>query len=130
EKRPNLVYDIVNPNNGEVIKATRKAWRSDRAVWDEHVASNRVWWGMDGKAKMPSIKRFLSEVKQGITPINFFDHQFAGHTDTANQEIKDLFGDKLFDTPKPSLLIQRILELATDTDSIVLDSFAGSGTTA
>lgn len=130
EKRPNLVYDIVNPNTGEIIRATRKAWRSDRAVWEEHVACNRVWWGVDGKARMPNIKRFLSEVKQGITPINFFDYQFAGHTDTANREIKELFGEKLFDTPKPSLLIQRILELATDRDSIILDSFAGSGTTA
>jgi site-specific DNA-methyltransferase (adenine-specific)/adenine-specific DNA-methyltransferase len=65
-----------------------------------------------------------------MPPINFWDHKFAAHTDIANQELKDLFGEKSFPTPKPSLLVQRILQIATDKGSLILDSFAGSGTTA
>jgi adenine specific DNA methylase Mod len=67
-----------------------------------------------------------------MTPINYWDHKFAGHTDQANAEIKQLFGDKVFDTPKPTLLIQRMIELATEPDenAVVLDFFAGSCTTA
>lgn len=130
EARPNLCYEITNPNTGESIFPTSKAWRSSKESWEKMIEENRVWWGRDGKSKSPSIKRFLTEVKQGIAPINFWSYEFAGHTDAANLEIKQLFGKKLFDTPKPTQLIERILEVATDKDSIVLDSFAGSGTTA
>ncbi len=130
EKRPNLAYEITNPNTGEKINSDKKAWRSEKAVFERLLAEDRIWWGKDGKSKSPNVKRFLSEVKQGITPINFWDYQFAGHTDIANTEIKDIFGDKIFDTPKPSTLLKRILQIASDPDSIILDSFAGSGTTA
>jgi adenine-specific DNA-methyltransferase len=64
-----------------------------------------------------------------MTPINFWSHQYAAHTDQANREIKELFGDKVFDTPKPVLLVQRMLEHGTNGDDIVLDFFAGTGTT-
>jgi site-specific DNA-methyltransferase (adenine-specific)/adenine-specific DNA-methyltransferase len=64
-----------------------------------------------------------------MPPINFWDYGFAGHTDIANAEIKTLFGEKVFDTPKPSQLIARVIEHAADKDSLILDSFAGSGTT-
>jgi adenine-specific DNA-methyltransferase len=78
------------------------------------------------------MKVFLSEVKQGMTPITFWDHEFAGHTDDANAEIKALFGEKVFDTPKPSTLIQRVWQHGTDNDvtDYVMDFFAGSGTAA
>lgn len=132
EQRPNLAYTIVNPNTNEKIHPQRKAWRSSKEVFEKYSVENRVWWGTDGKSKNPGIKRFLSEVKQGITPINFWSHDFAGHTDLANNEIKTLFDDKVFDTPKPSTLIQRMVEIATEPldDDIILDFFAGSGTTA
>jgi adenine-specific DNA-methyltransferase len=91
-----------------------------------------VWWGKAGESEVPSIKRFLNEVREGMTPINFWDYEFAGHTDSANQELKELFGDKVFDTPKPKRLIKRMIQLAATAhdDCIVLDFFAGSGTTA
>ena len=132
EQRPNLAYTIVNPNTNEKIFPQRKAWRSSKEVFEKYSIENRVWWGVDGKSKNPGIKRFLSEVKQGITPINFWSHDFAGHTDQANAEIKTIFDDKIFDTPKPSTLIQRMVEIATESldEDIVLDFFAGSGTTA
>jgi adenine-specific DNA-methyltransferase len=131
EQRPNLAYKIQHPVTKEMIIPEKKAWRSSKEVFERYVSENRVWWGSDGKGKTPGIKRFLSEVKQGMTPINFWDHEFAGHTDLANREMNELFGDKVFDTPKPTLLIQRMLELATSAsdEDIVLDFFAGSGTT-
>jgi adenine-specific DNA-methyltransferase len=130
EERPNLVYPISHPS-GRKITPVKKAWRSEEAVWNKLVAENRIWWGKEGDSDIPNVKRFLSEVRQGMTPINFWDHEFAGHTDIANQEIKELFGDKVFDTPKPTKLIQRMMEVAfsADDDAIVLDFFAGSGST-
>lgn len=132
EERPNLVYPIIHPRTGETIIPKRKAWRSEEAVWKKLVAENRIWWGKGLESETPNIKRFLSEVRQGMTPINFWDYEFAGHTDSANQEIKVLFEDKVFDTPKPTKLIQRMIETASSAESecIVLDFFAGSGTTA
>ena len=129
-ERPNLVYDIVQPNTGEILQAMRKAWRASRETYEQYLSENRLYWGRDGKARTPTIKRFLSEVRDGMPPINFWDHRFAAHTDIANQELKDIFDDKSFPTPKPSQLIQRVLQVATDRDSLILDSFAGSGTTA
>lgn len=131
EERPNLAYTIVNPSTGERITPKRKAWRSSEEVFNRHLKENRVWWGKDGSSSVPNIKRFLSEVRQGMTPINLWTHEYAGHTDQANAEIKAIFGDKVFDTPKPVQLIQRMLELSTDPNDsqIVLDFFAGSGTT-
>jgi adenine-specific DNA-methyltransferase len=129
EERPNLAYEITHPS-GRTIRPKRKAWRSEESVWKRLLAENRVWWGKAGESEAPSIKRFLSEVKEGMTPINFWSYEFAGHTDSANQELKELFGDKVFDTPKPTQLIKRMIQLAgANDDCIVLDFFAGSGTT-
>ena len=77
---------------------------------------------------MPSIKMFLSEARN-ITPVNFWDHEYAGNTDDGTKDLKDLFEVKVFDNPKPKQLIQRVLEHGSQKDSIVLDFFAGSGTT-
>jgi len=131
EERPNLAYEIVHPS-GRVIRPKRKAWRSEESVWKRLVQEKRVWWGKEGDSEIPNIKRFLNEVRQGMTPINFWSYEFAGHTDSANQELKDLFGDKVFDTPKPTRLVQRMIQLADagEEECTVLDFFAGSGTTA
>lgn len=129
-QRPNLCYEIKNPFTQEILVPKRKAWRSSKAVFEKYVEDKLVWWGIDGTASSPSIKKFLSEARSGMTPINFWSHEFAGNTDIANREIKELFVDSVFDTPKPTLLIKRMLELATDGSDIVMDFFAGSGTTA
>ena len=130
EERPNLVYTITQPNTGEKIEPRRKAWRASRERFEQYVSENRIWWGANGKSSIPNIKRFLNEVSDGMTPISFWSHEFAGNTDDANNELKTIFGDKSFSTPKPVQLIKRVLEVATDEDSLILDSFAGSGTTA
>lgn len=130
DKRPNLCYPITNPNTGKAVMPSTKAWRNDKETFDKLASEGRLWWGVNGDREVPDIKSFLSEVKQGLTPINFWGYDFAGHTDQANEELKQLFGEKVFDTPKPVQLIQRVIEHATSNDSLVLDSFAGSGTTA
>ncbi|KPN77914.1 MULTISPECIES: site-specific DNA-methyltransferase [Gammaproteobacteria] len=130
EKRPNLCYDITNPNTGEVIKNTKKAWKYDRETHRKHIEEKRIWWGINGTNTTPAVKLFLSEVRDGMTPHNWWPHEDVGHTDEAKKEIIQLFGRKdVFDTPKPERLIQRILTIATNPGDLVLDSFAGSGTT-
>jgi len=130
EKRKNLCYDIINPNTGAVITNTKKAWKYDPNTHKRHVEENRIWWGKDGANTVPALKLFLSEVRDGMTPHNWWPHEEVGHTDEAKKEMIGLYGARdVFDTPKPERLIQRILEIATNSGDLVLDSFAGSGTT-
>lgn len=129
--RPNLCYDIINPHTKQVIKNTKKAWKYDPNTHKIHVAENRIWWGLDGKNTAPALKLFLSEVRDGMTPHNWWSFQDVGHTDEAKKESNALFGtDEVFSTPKPERLIQRVLEIASNPGDIVLDSFLGSGTTS
>ncbi|MCK9418145.1 MAG: site-specific DNA-methyltransferase [Nitrospirae bacterium] len=130
EKRRNLCYDIVNPNTGDVVKNTKKAWKYDPDTHRRHIEENRIWWGRDGRNTVPAVKLFLSEVRDGMTPHNWWPHEEVGHTDEAKKEMIGLYGARdVFDTPKPERLIQRVLEISTNPGDLVLDSFAGSGTT-
>ncbi len=130
EQRPNLVYDIKNPVTGEVVRNRVKAWKYDPETHALHVEEKRLWWGLKGENTVPALKLFLSEVRDGMTPHNWWPHSEVGHTDEAKKESIALFGpDKVFDTPKPERLLQRIISLASLPGDIVLDSFAGSGTT-
>lgn len=128
-QRPNLCYPITNPNTGETTYNTDHAWRRAKEVFVQLQAEKKLYWGIDGKSKVPSIKMFLSEAR-GLTPINFWDHEYAGNTDNGSTELFDLMKTKVFDFPKPVKLIKRVLEHASDKDSIVLDFFSGSATTA
>ncbi len=129
-QRPNLVYNIENPFTGEVVKNKVKAWKYELDTNRKHVAENRLWWGLQGENSVPALKLFLSEVRDGMTPHNWWPHSEVGHTDEAKKESISLFGaDKSFSTPKPERLLQRIFQLATQPGDLVLDSFAGSGTT-
>lgn len=130
EKRPNLCYDIINPNTGTVIKNTKKAWKYDPTTHQRHVDEKRIWWGRDGGNSVPALKLFLSEVRDGMTPHNWWSYEDVGHTDESKKEMIGLYGPRdVFDTPKPERLLKRILEIATNEGDLVLDSFAGSGTT-
>jgi adenine-specific DNA-methyltransferase len=93
-------------------------------------AGNEIWFG-DGLDSTPSRKSFLSEVKDGVTPVTIWPYQEVGHNHEANSEVKGLMGEGVFDNPKPTRLVRRMLDLATDPQSedIVLDFFAGAGTT-
>lgn len=129
-QRPNLVYDIENPMTGEIVKNRVKAWKYDRQTHAVHVEEKRLWWGLSGENSVPALKLFLSEVRDGMTPHNWWPHAEVGHTDEAKKESIALFGaSEVFDTPKPERLIHRIIQLATNPGDLVLDSFGGSGTT-
>jgi adenine-specific DNA-methyltransferase len=131
EQRPNLTYEIVNPNTGAVVRNTKKAWKYTKEVHERHAEEKRIWWGKDGKSTVPALKLFLSEVRDGMTPHNWWPHEEVGHTDEAKKEMIGLFGPRnVFDTPKPERLMHRILSIATNPGDLVLDSFLGSGTAA
>ncbi|MEZ0542703.1 site-specific DNA-methyltransferase [Fibrella arboris] len=124
-------YPIKTPS-GRIIEGPPKGnyWRySEEKLWDLH-NDNRIWWGKNGNG-VPAIKRFLSEVQGGIVPQTLWFYNDVGHTQDAKKEVNKVLHDvETFATPKPSKLIERILQLAAGENDIVLDSFAGSGTTA
>ena len=123
-------YSITTPS-GREIKGPPGGnyWRvSEEKFWKLN-ADNRIWWGKTGGA-IPQIKRFLSEVKQGMTPQTIWSYEDVGHTQAAKKEILELFDKDVFLTPKPERLIERVLHVATNPGDLVLDSFLGSGTTA
>lgn len=128
DQRPNLCYPIQNPNTGAITNPTTNAWRRSQDEFRKLQAEGKLYWGKDGTSPVPSIKMFLSEARN-ITPVNFWDHEYAGNTDDGTKDLKELFEAKVFDNPKPKQLIQRVLEHGAQQDSIVLDFFAGSGTT-
>jgi len=126
-------YEIVCPS-GRVIPRppTGMYWRVSKEKFHELNADNRIWWGKDGSA-IPQIKRFLSEVKQGVVPQTMWFYGDVGHTQDAKKELVSVMNfadsESVFITPKPTQLIERILQIATNPGDLVLDSFAGSGTT-
>lgn len=123
------IYPIKTPA-GRVITGppNKNFWRVEEEKFWSLDRDKRIWWGKDGSA-IPQIKRFLSEVKEGVTPQTFWPHEDVGHTQEAKQESISLFGDQAFATPKPERLLQRVVSIATNPGDLVLDSFAGSGTT-
>ncbi|MBQ3627129.1 MAG: site-specific DNA-methyltransferase, partial [Synergistaceae bacterium] len=124
------VYEITTPSGRKVLPPKGYCWRLDQETFQAYVADNRIWFGEDGN-NVPRIKRFLSEVKQGITPMTIWKYTDVGHSQDATKALKTIFdGQAVFSYPKPVDLIKRCLELYTDKNSIILDSFAGSGTTA
>ena len=129
EQRPNLCYPISNPNTGSTATPTTNAWRRSKEEFARLQNEGLLYWGADGSSPVPSIKMFLTEAR-GLTPINFWEHTYAGNTDDGTRDVSSLFGSKVFDNPKPVQLMKRILEHATTSDSIILDFFAGSGSMA
>ncbi len=132
EDRPNLVYAITNPHTGKEILPTKKAWKFAKETYEGHAADGRLWWGQQGTNSVPALKLFLSEVRDGLIPHNWWPHEEVGHTDEAKKELDKLFGGSSpFDTPKPLRLLNRMFEIGDlAEDDLVLDFFAGSGTTA
>lgn len=134
EERPNLYYPIINPNTDEEVWPEKTAvWRYSKERHEENVENDLVYWGKDGKGK-PGFKRYRHMLKGGggTVPSTWWPHEFASHTDEAKKSLREILGDGAteFFTPKPVKLLERILEISTDENSIILDSFAGSGTTA
>lgn len=123
------VYEITTPSGRKVMPPEGYCWRLSKERFKEYVADNRIWFGKDGN-NTPRIKRFLSEVRQGVVATTLWLRDEVGDNQEAKREIKAFNFDTVFDTPKPERLIKRILTLASNEGDYVLDSFLGSGTTA
>lgn len=126
--RPNQMYEIVAPNGNVHTPPSGTCWKVIEPEYQKLVTDNRVYFGKDGNG-VPRRKEFLEKAK-GLVPWTWWPHEEVGHNDEAKREIHALFGkDNVFDTPKPERLLNRIIEIATSPGDLVLDSFAGSGTT-
>lgn len=124
------VYEIIAPSGRVILPPSGYCWRLDEKTFNQYKVDNRIWFGEDGN-NVPRIKRFLSEVKQGITPMTVWKYTEVGHSQDAAQKLKKLFdGKALFDYPKSVELIKRCVQLYSNEDSIILDFFSGSATTA
>lgn len=127
--RPNQMYEIVSPAGVVHLPPEGRCWSTIEPEFNKHLEAGRIYFGKDGKSQ-PNIIRYLSDV-EGIVPWTWWPHEEVGHTDEARKEIQDILETQTaFNTPKPVRLIERILRIATQPDDMILDFFAGSGTTA
>ena len=126
--RPNQMYTIRTPGGVEYTPPTGTCWKNVESVFLKLVQEGRMWFGKDGKG-MPRRKTYLEE-SEGQTPWTWWPNSEVGHNQEAKKEVNDIFGsENTFDTPKPERLLHRIIHIATNPGDLVLDSFAGSGTT-
>jgi site-specific DNA-methyltransferase (adenine-specific)/adenine-specific DNA-methyltransferase len=128
EHRDRDFYGIVTPSGKTVFPAKGRSWSRPVEEIERLRADNRLWFGVKGDA-IPSLKRFISEVKDGVVPTTILGRDECGDNQESKQELKEIGMATLFATPKPTRLIERILQIATNPGDLVLDSFAGSGTT-
>lgn len=123
-------YDLTAPNGRKHSLPNGRCWVYTQEAFQKLIADNRIWFGNDGN-NVPAVKRFLSEVKQGTACQTIWKYDEVGHSQEGKKELNRLFPEaSVFETPKPVRLLKRVLQLATSKDAVVLDFFAGSGTTA
>lgn len=134
DQRPNLTYPLTNPITGQQVVHPTNAWKYERKTYEEHVRDNKLYWGKNGENTYPRLKKFLSEMEGGMVPVDLWNYEDSGSTDIASKELEKLLGRQIFDFPKPKELIKRILSLIingdNNEDSLILDFFSGSATTA
>lgn len=125
------IYPITTPSGRIVEPPAGRSWRLSQKAFRERLQDNRIWFGKNGDA-VPSMKRFKSELrKTGVTPMTIWKYKEVGHSQSATQELQYLMGGKkYFAYPKPVKLIQRAIQLYSHSDSVIMDFFAGSATTA
>lgn len=133
EERPNLCYKINNPITGKTVEHPTNAWKYEYSTYLQHLSDNKLYWGQDGNNTYPRLKKFLSEMDGGMVPSNFWKREDVGTTDQASADLEELIGRGIFPFPKPVQLVQKAISYFIngneDKDCIVLDFFAGSGTT-
>ena len=119
-------YTLHSPNGKTHTPPDGRCWLYTQPVMEKMIADNRIWFGTDGN-NVPAVKRFLSEVKQGVACQTIWTYEEVGHSQEGKRELKSLFPEGIpFDTPKPVRLMQRILNVASEEDSLILDFFSGS----
>lgn len=128
DKRRNLVYPIESPG-GRLIEHPTHAWKYDMNTHKRHVEDNLLWWGVEGENSYPRLKKF-KDTLNGMVPVDLWNYEETGTTDEGSKILAEIIGGNQFDNPKPPRLIERCLGFLDDSDAIILDSFAGSGTTA
>ena len=130
EERPNLSYAITNPITGATVEHPTNAWKYSREQYEKLQSENRLYWGKDGGNSYPRIKRFLSELEDGVVPINLWYYKETATLDEGTKLVDSILGKDVFDYPKPIQLIQRMIRMATSPNDIIFDFFSGSSTTA
>ncbi|MDH4388781.1 MAG: site-specific DNA-methyltransferase [Fimbriimonas sp.] len=129
EERPSLFYPLNRPDGTEVWPSETAVWAYSKDASAVHVAEDRIYWGANSTGQ-PRLKVFLSEVR-GVVPRSVWSYSDSGHTQMATQELRQLMGSVEFATPKPLQLLSKVISIAASKpEAIILDSFAGSGTTA
>lgn len=125
------LYEIVTPAGRRVLPPNGRCWLLTKERYQEFLDDNRIWFGQSGNG-VPRIKRFINEVQDGMTPMTVWTYAEVGHTQDAKREIKEIFpNSKLpFETPKPTKLMEKVLSLKNNPNALVLDSFAGTASTA
>ena len=122
------IFEITSPTGIKHLPPKNRCWAFTPKKYEILLAEKRITFGTDGNGR-PSIKKFLSEISTGVMPQTVWLHDEVGHNQDASREIRELFPNDPFSTPKPEKLLQRIIHLATNPGDLVLDSFGGSGTT-
>jgi adenine-specific DNA-methyltransferase len=133
DQRPKLSYSIINPNTKEEIVHPTNSWKYSRDKYFEMAKEDRFYWGKEGDQKYPRIKRFLSELPEGMVPVNLFKGKETGTGDDGTKEVNSLIGKDIFTYPKPTSLLKRLFSISPPSSSksdIILDFFSGSATTA
>ena len=123
------VYEIVGPTGRKFLPPSGYCWRFTKEKFEEMRKDNRIWFGMDGN-NSPVPKLFLTEVQDGVTPMTLWSFEEAGHNQIATRELRDIFGASIFTSPKPLKYLTRYLQIGLNKDSLILDFFSGSATTA
>lgn len=128
-RRQAQFFTVTTPSGREIDPPPGRCWLYTAERFAEMVADRRIWFGESGN-NAPRVKKFLTEVQQGLVPSSIWLHKEVGTTGSAKAQMTDLFPNEIpFSTPKPEGLLERVIQIATDPGDLVLDSFAGSGTT-
>lgn len=123
------VYEIVGPTGRRFLPPSGYCWRFTKEKFEEMRKDNRIWFGTDGN-NSPVPKLFLTEVQDGVTPMTLWSFEEAGHNQIATRELREIFGASIFTSPKPLKYLTRYLQIGLNKDSLILDFFSGSATTA